>query len=75
MNKIFETILNKKSTFKDNSRAQKEKNKLAKRTKKDSVIRDNTNKSLDINYGYIKPIRYLNDGLPVYRLEDINLGK
>ncbi|KAK9172014.1 Eukaryotic protein of unknown function (DUF1764) family protein [Cryptosporidium meleagridis] len=74
INKIFETILNKKAGSKANSSARKQKNKLAKRIKKDNVIRNNTNKSLDINYGYVKPIRYLNDGLPVYRLEDINLG-
>ncbi|KAH8584241.1 uncharacterized protein ELE39_002335 [Cryptosporidium sp. chipmunk genotype I] len=75
INKIFETIVGKKAALKVNSGARKLKNKLNKRTKKNGVIRENSNKSLDIKNGHIKPVRYLSDGLPVYRLEDINLGK
>ncbi|OII73082.1 uncharacterized protein cubi_02313 [Cryptosporidium ubiquitum] len=75
INKIFDTIVKKKTVIKVNSEIQKQKSKLNKRTKKDSVIRSNSNKKLDLRSSNIKPVRYLDDGLPVYRLEDINLGK
>lgn len=75
INKIFDTIKNKKAILKVNSVIQKQKSRLNKRKKKDNVIKENYNKESDLKSNNIKPVRYLSDGLPVYRLEDINLGK
>lgn len=73
INRIFGAIVKKKITNSISSGKKGQKSKVGKKRKK--VFEEVTDKALIMKNNNVKPIRYLNDGLPVYRLEDINLGK
>ncbi|KAJ1613009.1 hypothetical protein OJ253_270 [Cryptosporidium canis] len=69
MGKIFGTIIKRKSPL--NSEKKKQRKVSVKKRK----LRNAANGLVVKKCRNAKPVRYLDDGLPVYRLEDIDLGK
>lgn len=74
INKIFDAIAKKKAASNIHSIKKGDKSKISKK-KRNKAFGEVTDKGLIVKNNNVKPLRYLNDGLPVYRLEDINVGK
>ncbi|KAJ1611481.1 putative kinesin heavy chain [Cryptosporidium canis] len=69
IDKIFGTIIKRKSPL--NSEKKRQRKESIKKRK----LRDAENGLVVKKYSNAKPVRHLDDGLPVYRLEDIDLAE